>query len=108
MKMLGSKIGGLTSRYSTRSSEDIQVVEDVDLTRLTPITTLGRGSYGKVVLAKVESDLDNRNEGFVAVKIVAKSRLKSRGQIEKARTELRVMKTIAPSCPFLVPSCGSF
>jgi len=98
----------LLSRYSTLESVDAHSVEDVDPAKLTPITTLGRGSYGKVVLARVDNQLDESEDDLVAVKIVAKSRLRSRGQVEKSRTELKVMRNVAPSCPFLIATRGAF
>jgi protein-serine/threonine kinase len=71
---------------------------------LIPVTTLGRGSYGKVVLASYR--LDNGTEALVAVKVVAKSRLKAKAHVEKAISELHVMNTIKSR--FLVRSVGAF
>jgi serine/threonine protein kinase len=65
--------------------------------------TLGRGSYGKVCLAVVRE-----TNQLVAVKVVAKSRLKSKAHQEKAVTELRVMKQVSSASIFLVASLGVF
>jgi serine/threonine protein kinase len=71
--------------------------------RLTPVTTLGRGSYGKVVLASIE---ENGEELLVAVKVVAKSRLKGRTHVDKSVSELNVMSQVRSR--FLVRSLGAY
>lgn len=72
---------------------------------LVPVTTLGRGSYGKVVLTSYPSDYDGK-EHLVAVKVVAKSRLKGKAHVEKAVSELAVMTQVRSR--FLVRSLGAF
>ena len=89
---------------STLSSEP--ALEDVQPNLLTPITTLGRGSYGKVVLARIE-DESNKDE-LVAVKIIAKNRIKSRGHVQKAEAELEIMRKISVTTPFLIGCRGAF
>jgi serine/threonine protein kinase len=76
---------------------------EVEPETLVPVTTLGRGSYGKVTLASISKD---GKETLVAVKVVAKSRLKSKVHVEKAVCELKVM-TEAKS-RFLLRCLGSF
>ena len=70
---------------------------------LVPVTTLGRGSYGKVVLASIN---ENGEELLVAVKVVAKSRLKTKTHVEKAVSELNVMNQVKSR--FLVRSLGAY
>jgi serine/threonine protein kinase len=65
--------------------------------------TLGRGSYGKVCLSVVTA-----SNQLVAVKVVAKARLKTKAHQEKAMTELEVMRKVSPSSLFLVPCLGAF
>lgn len=100
------------STVSTIARSGTSLDEEVSPHTLLPLTTLGRGSYGKVVLAQINADhVDKhttRDVELVAVKIVAKSRLKTRGQIEKAHAELSVMKDIAGTSPFLLHSRGAF
>ena len=73
---------------------------------LVPVTTLGRGSYGKVVLASITFVEKENKEALVAVKVVAKSRLKGKSHIEKAISELGVMQQVKSR--FLVRSLGAF
>ena len=75
----------------------------VEASQLRPVTTLGRGSYGKVVLAEVAGTGE-----LVAVKVVAKARLKSKAHADKAVTELKAMRDVAGSSPFLVGTRGAF
>jgi len=89
-------------------SLDPELDEEFRITKpenLIPVTTLGRGSYGKVVLASIASDQDGK-EHLVAVKVVAKSRLKGKAHVEKAISELKVMTEVQSR--FLVRSLGAF
>jgi len=89
------------------TSADPELDDDFRVTRpeaLVPVTTLGRGSYGKVVLASIPTA--NGREGLVAVKVVAKSRLKGKTHVEKAISELNIMTNVKSR--FLVRSLGAF
>src|SRR4051812_34153124 len=86
--------------FDTILDDEFQVTKPEEL---VPVTTLGRGSYGKVVLASTTKD---GKEGLVAVKVVAKSRLKAKVHVEKAVSELKVMTEIKSR--FLVRSVGAF
>ena len=96
--------GSSASTVVTSSMSDDIRPED-----LKALSTLGRGSYGKVVLAQVNGfDMAGDRSDLVALKMVPKSRLRSKSQIEKAATELRIMKEVAPFSPFLVSAHGAF
>ena len=85
---------------------DLEVDYDYQVTKpenLEPVTTLGRGSYGKVVLASI---VENGGEVLVAVKVVAKSRLRGRNHVDKAVSELNVMTRVRSR--FLLRSLGAF
>jgi hypothetical protein len=95
-----------TMSSSQASGFDLETDYDYRVVRpeaLNPVTTLGRGSYGKVVLASIN---ENGQEILVAVKVVAKSRLKGRSHVEKAVSELNVMSQVQSR--FLLRSIGSF
>lgn len=106
----------ITSSYSTTTSATTRTPTESDVgdydegfrithpENLVPVTTLGRGSYGKVVLASITTD-DGKEE-LVAVKVVAKSRLKARAHVEKAISELNVMTQVRSK--FLIQSLGAF
>lgn len=91
---------------SSFAGVDLEIDYDYMVTRpndLIPVTTLGRGSYGKVVLASIT---ENGEELLVAVKVVAKSRLKGKTHVEKAVSELNVMTQVKSR--FLLRSIGAF
>ena len=74
-----------------------------------PVDTLGRGTFGKVVLARKYS-LDclelGKDDNFVAVKVIPKSRIKTESQLRRTETELRVLTEVAPLNQYLM-SCSS-
>jgi len=74
---------------------------EVDPAILVPVKTIGKGCFGKVVLARHDDEL-------VAVKLIAKHNLQTRGDMNKVYTELKVMKSIAMSSPFLCGTRGTF
>ena len=89
------------------TSTDPELDENLRVTKpeeLNPVTTLGRGSYGKVTLASMP--IGNGQEALVAVKVVAKSRLKTKTHVEKAISELSIMTNVKSR--FLVRSLGAF
>ena len=65
----------------------------VTLDKFQLIRTLGRGSFGRVVLALLKSDHVNKNDGnkFYAIKVMDKRKLVRYKQIDHTLNERRVL-----------------
>lgn len=74
---------------------------EVDPELLVPVKTIGKGCFGKVILAKHEDEL-------IAVKLIGKHQISSRNDLNKVITELKVMKSVCNSSHFLCSSRGAF
>jgi len=90
-----------TSSAGSRIDTYVNHQPDVDPAKLVPLKTIGKGCFGKVVLSKWEDEL-------VAVKIIPKTTVEASCLMEKIRAELRIMKAIAASSPFLCYCRGAF
>jgi serine/threonine protein kinase len=83
-------------------------MEKSTIPTLDPIATVGRGTFGKVILARARHSSSRAHltkENLVAVKVIPKSSLRSSRRVQKTETELKVLTEIAPSSSFLV-SCN--
>jgi len=90
----------------TSVSTDGSSVRRLDPTDLEPILTLGRGSFGKVVLARTSQPFSTKGECLVAVKIISRSRIRCEAQQRRTEAELRVLTEVAQSSRFVM-SCNS-
>jgi len=76
-------------------------------TGLVPISVVGRGAFSRVILSRYALDEDDKHgvendHDLVAVKIMAKNRLRRQSQIERTETELRVLTEVASTSKYIV------
>jgi len=71
---------------------------------LVPLSVIGRGTFSRVILARSTDAkyVDDDDDDLVAVKVMAKNRLRRRSQVERTETELRVLSEVASTSSYIV------
>jgi len=86
----GQKGDAVDWETSSRSGEITYDKPDIDM--FSQLRVLGKGSFGKVVL--VQKQVGNEKGGLFAMKMLRKTHLLKRGQIERTRTERKVLSVV--------------
>ena len=87
----------LIDKNETKNEEESNNYENVKLSYsdFQPLKLLGTGSFGRVLLVRF-----NKNNSLYAMKILSKTQIKLKNQVEHTRTERDLMVKV--NCPFTV------
>jgi len=108
LKLFKLSSGSSSSSFTTFSSQRSEQLGGlpspaaVDPATLTPLRTIGKGCFGKIVLSSTPDD------ELIALKIIPKSAIKNASEVEKIAVEAKVLRTVASNSPFLCGFRGAF
>ena len=87
----------LIDKNETKNEEESNNYENVKLSYsdFQPLKLLGTGSFGRVLLVRF-----NKNNSLYAMKILSKTQIKLKNQVEHTKTERDLMVKV--NCPFIV------
>lgn len=90
-----------TTNFTTHIHNPISEKEKDDLANYTPLKTIGKGTFGKVLLVKSKND-----QNFYALKCIKKSQILEKKCITQIKTEKKVLEKL--DHPFIVKLYSTF